>query len=62
VTVLSRLFGTRWRHVIILLPLGAAVGLVMGIVFRDLWFGLGVGALLGALFGFLLAIRNPRPL
>jgi len=59
--MLSRLLATRWRHVILLLPLGAVVGLAMGAIFRDLWFGLGVGALLGALFGLLLAIRNPRP-
>jgi len=53
---------SRWRHLLILIPLGAGVGLVMGLIFRDIAFGVGVGAALGAGFGLLFAVRNPtRP-
>ena len=56
-----RLFASRWRHVLILLPLGAAVGCIVGLAMRDLWFGVRAGVVLGGLFGLLLAIRNPKP-
>jgi len=39
--------------------LGAATGLAVGVIFRDVLFGIGAGAALGALFGLLLAVRNP---
>ncbi|MFC2099205.1 hypothetical protein ACFLSF_00010 [Candidatus Bipolaricaulota bacterium] len=42
-----------------MLPLGAAIGLIIGLIFRDLLFGVGVGAALGCVFGLLLAVRNP---
>ena len=59
--MLSRLLASRWRHVLLLLPLGAAIGCIVGLVMRDLWFGVRVGVVLGGLFGLLLAIRNPKP-
>ena len=55
----NRLRSSRWRHVLTMLPLGAAIGLVIGLIFRDLLFGVGVGAALGCAFGLLLAVRNP---
>ncbi|MBU0595566.1 hypothetical protein KJ567_02635 [Candidatus Bipolaricaulota bacterium] len=55
----SRLLTSRWRHLLIMLPLGAAIGLVIGLIFRDLLFGVGVGAALGCAFGLLLAVRKP---
>ena len=57
--MLPKLLASRWRHVVILLPLGAAIGSIVGLLMRDLWFGARVGAILGGLFGLLLAIRNP---
>jgi uncharacterized membrane protein len=54
------LLRSRWRHVLILVPLGAVVGLLIGFLFRDLSFGVAVGAGFGVGFGLLLAARNPR--
>jgi hypothetical protein len=42
------------------MPLGAAVGFVVGLIFRDLGFGLAAGGVLGLLFGILLTVRNPQ--
>ena len=56
----SSLTSSRWRHVLCLVPLGLLVGLVVGWIFRDLWFGVAVGGGLGTAFGLLLALRNPR--
>ncbi len=56
----SRLFASRWRHVLFLVPLGLLVGLAVGGIFRDLLFGVVVGGGMGAAFGLLLALRNPR--
>jgi len=55
----DRVRSSRWRHIVWLLPLGAGVGLIVGLLFRDVLFGLAAGAALGAAFGLLLAIRNP---
>ncbi|MGB2982297.1 MAG: hypothetical protein WBC63_00365 [Candidatus Bipolaricaulia bacterium] len=57
---MRRLLDSRWRHFLILLPLGSGVGLVVGILFRDVAFGVGAGAAFGAVFGLLFAVRNPR--
>jgi len=58
--MLGSLRTSRWRHVAILLPLGAAIGVIVGAILRDVWFGVRVGVVLGGLFGLLLAIRNPK--
>jgi len=55
-----KLSTSRWRHLLILIPLGLGIGLAVGWIFRDLAFGVAVGGILGAAFGFLLALRNPR--
>jgi hypothetical protein len=55
---LHRLFAPRWRHALFLLPLGLAVGLVVGLLFRDLLFAVAVGGIMGAGFGLLLALRR----
>lgn len=57
---MRRVTGSRWRHALILVPLGAGIGLVVGLLFQDVAFGVGVGAAFGAGFGFLFAVRNPR--
>ena len=36
------------------------MGLVIGLVFRDVLFGIGVGVAFGAGYGLLFAARNPR--
>jgi len=56
----NRLPTSRWRHLLILVPLGLAIGLAIGWIFRDLLFGVAVGGALGAAYGLLLALRNPR--
>jgi hypothetical protein len=56
----SSLRTSRWRHVLILIPLGAAVGLAVGLAFQDIAYGVAVGAGIGAGLGLLLAVRNPR--
>lgn len=56
----SRLLASRWRHVLLLIPLGLTIGLAIGWIFRDLVFGVAVGGGMGAAFGLLLAVRNPR--
>jgi hypothetical protein len=50
----------RWRHLAILVLLGAGVGFVIGLIFRDLGFGVAAGSVLGLLYGILLTIRNPH--
>jgi len=50
----------RWRHLVLLLPLGVAFGTVVGVLFHDVLFGLGVGAGFGAVFGLLFAWRAPH--
>ena len=57
---MRRLADSRWRHAMILVPLGAGIGLVVGLLWRDVAFGVGVGAAFGAGFGLLFAVRNPR--
>ncbi len=56
---LSKLLSSRWRHMILLLPMGAVIGIATGVLFRDIGFGFAVGCLMGALFGVLFAVRNP---
>ncbi len=54
-------FGSsRFRHLYTLVPLGGGVGLVIGLIFRDITFGVLIGAGFGLLYGLLFAIRNPR--
>jgi len=57
---MSRFAVSRWRHLSLLLPLGGGIGLLIGLIFRDLEFGVLVGVGFGALYGLLFAIRNPR--
>ncbi len=56
--MLSRL--GRWRHLVVLLPLGVAVGAAAGFGFDDLVFGLEMGAALGLVLGLLFAWRAPH--
>ena len=58
-SLLRRILSSRWRHVLILLPLGAAVGTVFGFAFSDLAYGVMIGLAFGAGFGLLFALRNP---
>lgn len=57
---MGRLRSSRFRHVLILVPLGALVGLAVGLIFHDEAYGVAVGAGIGAGLGLLLAVRNPR--
>jgi RsiW-degrading membrane proteinase PrsW (M82 family) len=50
----------RWRHLAILLPLGLAVGSLVGLIWNDLLFALAVGAGFAVFFGLIFAIRNVR--
>lgn len=50
----------RWRHLVVLVPLGVAVGAVAGFGFGDVLFAVGVGAAFGTAFGLLLAWRAPN--
>ena len=50
----------RWQHIVVLIPLGAVVGLLGGLIWNDLLFGVGVGAGFGVLYGLLLAVRNVK--
>jgi len=52
-----QLLRSRAKHVIILLPLGLAVGTVVGGLFGDVAFGVVTGAGLGTLLGGLFALR-----
>ena len=54
------LLASRWRHLLFLVPLGLAIGLAVGWIFRDVLFGVTVGGGMGVAFGLLLALRNPR--
>ncbi|MDD5219489.1 MAG: hypothetical protein PHV11_02835 [Candidatus Bipolaricaulis sp.] len=56
---LSRGLG-RWRHIVRLVPLGLAVGGIVGALFRDPWYGLAVGAGFGVVFGLLFAWHAPH--
>lgn len=56
--MLSRL--GRWRHIVVLVPLGLAVGAAAGFGFDDVLFGVGVGAAFGVIFGVLFAWRAPN--
>jgi hypothetical protein len=56
--VLNRLLGSRWKHVIRLIPMGAVVGLVAGYFFEDILYGLLIGCVFGALLGLMFAVRN----
>lgn len=56
--MLNRLLGSRWKHVIRLIPMGAVVGLVAGYFFEDILYGLLIGCVFGALLGLMFAVRN----
>ncbi len=56
----NRMCSSRWRHLAALIPLGGAVGLIIGLVFHDVVYGLLTGTGFGVGFGLLLTIRNPR--
>jgi len=58
-TRLGRLLSSRWRHLVTLVPLGAVVGLGVGVIFRDILYGLGIGVAFGGAFGLMFALRNP---
>ncbi|MDD4903654.1 MAG: hypothetical protein PHX77_04055 [Candidatus Bipolaricaulis sp.] len=50
----------RWRHIVRLVPLGLAVGGIVGALFRDPWYGLAVGAGFGVVLGLLFAWHAPH--
>jgi hypothetical protein len=50
----------RWKHLVILLPLGVAIGAVGGLIWNDLLFGLAIGAGFGIFYGLIFALRNAR--
>ena len=55
--MLRRLARSRARHFLVLLPLGAAVGTLVGAALQDVLFGLAVGSILGVLFAALFTFR-----
>ena len=59
-SLFRRLLASRWRHVLILLPLGAVIGTAFGLLFSDLAYGVMIGLAFGAGFGLLFALRNPK--
>lgn len=56
---MNKLTRSRFRHLLFLLPLGAGIGLLIGLVFGDLKFGVLVGTGFGTAYALLLTIRNP---
>jgi len=56
--VLKRALRAWVRHLLILLPLGAAVGILAGLLFHDILFGLVVGLAIGAGFSIMFALRT----
>ncbi len=48
------------RHFVILIPMGLAVGAVVGLLFRDPLFGLLSGFVLGSLIASIFAIQTRR--
>lgn len=57
--MLHRLRSSRWKHLVRLVPMGALVGLAVGLIFQDVLYGLAVGCVLGLLLGLMFAARNP---
>jgi len=43
-----------------LVPLGAAVGAVGGLIWQDVLFGMAVGVGFGVVYGLLFALRNVK--
>ena len=58
-TLATKLSASRWRHLLILVPLGALVGLFIGWLFKDILYGVGIGVAFGVVFGLMFAFRNP---
>ena len=56
---MNRLLQSRWKHIIRLVPLGLVIGLIFGLIFRDVSYGLLAGGVIALLFGLMLAVRNP---
>jgi hypothetical protein len=50
----------RWKHIVILVPLGAVFGLAGGLIWNDLLFGVAVGVGFGVAYGLLFALRNAK--
>ncbi len=50
----------RFRHLVMLVPLGAAVGAVGGLIWQDVLFGMAVGVGFGVVYGLLFALRNVK--
>ncbi len=48
----------KLRHFVILIPLGLAVGAIVGLLFRDPLFGLLSGFVLGVLLASIFAIQT----
>ncbi len=48
----------RARHFALLLPMGLAVGAVVGVGFRDVLFGLAAGAIFGFALALLLTLQT----
>ena len=52
------------KQLLTMLPLGLIVGVLVGLLFGDPWFGLGIGAALAvgitALLGLLTVAHRPR--
>jgi len=48
----------RTRHFALLLPIGLAVGAVVGVGFHDVLFGLAAGAIFGLALGLLLTLQT----
>ena len=53
-----RLLRGKARHFVFLLPMGLAVGALVGIGFHDVLFGLAVGAVLGLAFTLLFTLQT----
>ena len=51
----TKLSTSRWRHLLILVPLGTLVGLFMGWLFKDILYGVGIGLAFGVVFGLMFA-------
>ena len=56
---MNKLTRSRFRHLLFLLPLGAGIVLLIGLIFGDLKFGVLVGTGFGTAYALLLIIRNP---
>jgi len=55
--MLKRVAQSRAKHFLFLLPLGAAVGTLVGAALHDVLFGLAAGSILGLLVATLFTLR-----